>query len=118
MKGYPVDVLLVGGEIRLAQWIANSKIVSTVYCVPSKPEFSQIIGAESADVPVEDITALLSFALLHRVDVAVFGSNDFLTPNVGDAFKKAKMGIIGPDEAANMLKARKNFPAKLFIMQQ
>ncbi len=118
-SGCPVDVLLVvdgAGAKKLAQWIAASQFVSTVYCVPSNSEINQIVGVECANVPVEDATALLSFALLRRVDVAVFGSKDLFTPQIGDAFRKAKVKILKPSEVL-LLSEKGKFPARNFMSQ-
>lgn len=113
----PVEVLLVGDgaeTLKIAKWIASSKLVSAVYCVPNNPEINRIAGAEGVDIQANDVTALLSFALLHEVNVAVFGSENLFTSSIDDAFKRAKLKIIKPSEAM-ILSEEGKFPASRFM---
>ena len=60
-------------------------------------------------IPVQDISALVEFALKETIDLTIVGPEDPLSLGVVDAFQKAGLRVFGPTQAAAQLEGSKSF---------
>ncbi|MBM3290920.1 MAG: phosphoribosylamine--glycine ligase, partial [Candidatus Hydrogenedentes bacterium] len=107
-------VLVIGGggrEHALAWKIAQSPLVTELYCVPGNPGIAA--HAECLDTAVSDLDALLSFALLRKVDLTVVGPEDPLSRGIVDLFESKGLKVFGPSKAAAQLEASKAFAKRV-----
>ena len=108
-----VLVIGSGGREHALVWkIAQSPLVNTIYCAPGNPGIAQ--SAQCIDIGVNDITALVSFARDHEIDLTVVGPEDPLAAGIVDAFAGEGLMAFGPSAAAAQLEASKVF-AKDFM---
>lgn len=107
-------ILIVGGggrEHALSWKIAQSPLVSKIYCAPGNPGIAA--HAECVDTPVSNLEALLSFALLKRIDLTVVGPEDPLSRGIVDLFESKGLKVFGPSKAAAQLEASKAFAKRI-----
>ena len=103
-------VLLVGGggrEHALARKIAESPLLSRLWCAPGNPGIAEV--AECVPIESRDIPALVRFAGEHRVDLVVVGPEAPLTLGLADACAAAGIRCFGPSAAAARLESSKSF---------
>ncbi len=90
-------VLIVGGggrEHTLAWKLAQSPLVSRLYCAPGNAGIAA--AAECVELKAVDIDALLDFALREKIDLTVAGPEAPLAAGLGDSFRRAGLRIFGP----------------------
>lgn len=101
-----------GGREHALVWkIAQSKLVSKIFCAPGNGGIAQ--QAECVDINAEDIPALLEFAKKEKIDFTIVGSEAPLAKGIVDEFKDAGLAIIGPDKKTAQLEASKVFAKEL-----
>ena len=110
-----MNVLVVGNggrEHALAWKVAQSPRVSTVFVAPGNAG----TGADPdlANVPIDDIAALVDFAKREAVALTIVGPEAPLAAGIVDAFRTAGLRIFGPTRAAAQLESSKAF-AKAFM---
>jgi len=119
-----LKILLVGGggrEHALAWKMADSPLVSHVFCAPGnagtarEPFVTNVTGDDSFDP--KDPGSILGLARLLEVDLTVIGPEDPLAAGVVDVFDRAGMAIFGPTQAASRLEWSKSF-AKEFMARR
>ena len=111
-----MNILVVGGggrEHALAWKIAQSPLVTKLYCAPGNPGIARV--AECLPIPSDNITALRDAVKAHRVDLTVVGPEAPLAAGIVDAFRKEKLLIFGPHKAAARIEASKAFSKDLMV---
>ncbi|MFC7735504.1 phosphoribosylamine--glycine ligase [Roseomonas sp. GCM10028921] len=105
-----MKVLLVGGggrEHALAWRIAESPVLTKLWCAPGNPGIAE--HAELIPIGAEDIPALVGFAREKGVDLVVAGPEAPLTLGLTDALAAAGIPCFGPGAAAARLEGSKSF---------
>jgi phosphoribosylamine--glycine ligase len=109
-----MKVLVVGGggrEHALVWKIAQSPLVTKVYCAPGNPGIAQL--AECVAIKADEIDVLLDFARAEGIDLTVVGPEAPLTLGIADRFQEAGLDIFGPNQAAAQLEGSKDFSKAL-----
>lgn len=109
-----VLVIGSGGREHALVWkIAQSKLVSKVYCAPGNPGIK-----EAVNVPIdaEDIKGLLSFAQNESIDLTVVGPEAPLAKGIVDLFQENGLKVFGPVANAAMLETSKSYSK--YIMEK
>jgi phosphoribosylamine--glycine ligase len=105
-----MKVLLVGGggrEHALAWRIAESPLLTKLWCAPGNPGIAA--HAECVPIGAEDIPALTAFAREKGVELVVAGPEAPLTLGLADALAAAGIPCFGPSAAAARLEGSKAF---------
>ncbi|WP_458095006.1 phosphoribosylamine--glycine ligase [Roseomonas sp. WA12] len=105
-----MKVLLVGGggrEHALAWRIAESPLLTKLWCAPGNPGIAE--HAECVGVGAEDVPGLVAFARAQGVDLVVAGPEAPLTLGLADALAAVGILCFGPSAAAAMLEGSKAF---------
>ncbi len=105
-----LNILVVGGggrEHALVWKIAQSSLVSKIYCAPGNPGISKL--AECVDISPSDLNGLLAFALSKTIDLTVVGPEIPLVAGITDLFEEQGLGIFGPSQGAAELEGSKVF---------
>ena len=109
-----MKVLVVGGggrEHALVWKIAQSPLVSNIYCAPGNPGIGTI--AENVALAVDDLDGLLAFALREKIDLTVVGPELPLSLGIVDRFEAAGLKAFGPYQNAAIIEASKAFSKDL-----
>ena len=109
-----MKVLVVGGggrEHALVWKIAQSPLVSKIYCAPGNPGIGAI--AENVALAVDDLDGLLAFALRAKIDLTVVGPELPLSLGIVDRFEAAGLKAFGPYQNAAIIEASKAFSKDL-----
>jgi len=105
-----VKVLLVGSggrEHALAWALAQSPLLTKLYCAPGNAGIAQV--AECVPIAASDFPALVKFAVEARIDFAVIGADPQLVAGLWDVFEAAGIRAFGPSKAAAVLEGSKGF---------
>jgi phosphoribosylamine--glycine ligase len=105
-----MKILVIGGggrEHALVWKLKQSDKVGTIFCAPGNAGIKDI--AQCVDIPVNNITALLDFALKEQVDLTIVGPEDPLTKGIVDLFQQNGLRIFGPDSKGAILEGSKVF---------
>lgn len=111
-----MKVLIVGGggrEHALAWKLARSPRVTKLYCAPGNPGIARV--AECLPIAADNLTALRDAVKANRVDLTVVGPEAPLAAGIVDAFRKDKLLIFGPHQAAARIEASKSFSKDLMV---
>lgn len=106
--GYRVLVVGKGGREHAICWkLAQSAVVSSLYCAPGNPG----IAAHAECLPVQpmDIPGMVETARNLGIDFVVIGPEDPLAAGITDALEAAGIAVAGPTMAAARLEASKSF---------
>lgn len=109
-----MKVLVIGGggrEHALVWKIAQSPLVTQIYCAPGNPGTAQL--AVNVPIKVEEIDKLLGFAKAEGIDLAVVGPELPLSLGIVDLFREYGVTIFGPSRAAARIEASKAFSKDL-----
>ena len=109
-----MKILLIGGggrEHALAWKMAQSELFGRMWAVPGNPGIAE--HAECVDIPVNDNSAVVSFAKDSGVDLVVVGPEDPLAAGLGDAVREAGMLCFGPTAAGARIEADKAYAKNL-----
>jgi phosphoribosylamine--glycine ligase len=109
-----MKVLVIGGggrEHALVWKIAQSPLVTQIYCAPGNPGTAQL--ATNLPIKVEEIDKLLGFAKSEGIDLAVVGPELPLSLGIVDLFREYGVKIFGPSRAAARIEASKAFSKDL-----
>ncbi|MGH7273977.1 MAG: phosphoribosylamine--glycine ligase [Nitrospiria bacterium] len=110
-----MKVLVIGGggrEHALVWKLSQSPKVKEIYCAPGNAGIAHL--AECVEIRPDDLTALLSFAKSHKIDLTVVGPELPLVLGAVDEFQRAGLRIFGPTKAAAMIESSKIY-AKQFM---
>ncbi len=109
-----MKVLVIGGggrEHALVWKIAQSPLVTQIFCAPGNPGTAQL--AVNIPIKVEEIDKLLGFAKSEEIDLAVVGPELPLSLGIVDLFREYGVKIFGPSRAAARIEASKAFSKDL-----
>ncbi|OGD22409.1 MAG: phosphoribosylamine--glycine ligase [Candidatus Aminicenantes bacterium RBG_16_63_16] len=110
-----MKILLVGSggrEHALAWKIAQSPLLTKLYCAPGNPG-TEAVG-ENVPVAESDISGLAALAAKRGIDLTVVGPELPLTLGIVDEFERRSLRIFGPSKKAAELEGSKVF-AKQFM---
>lgn len=110
-------ILVVGGggrEHAIVWKIAQSPLVSKLYCAPGNPGIESL--AECVDIDSSDLEGLARFAAAQKIDLTVVGPEDPLSLGIADVFKARGLAVFGCSKRAAALEASKVFAKQ--IMQK
>ncbi len=99
-----MKVLVVGSggrEHALCDAIANSPLLTKLYCAPGNPGIAAV--AECVGINALDISSLVGFAQDHAIDLVVPGPEAPLVAGITDAMEAAGGRLLRPDKAAARL---------------
>ncbi len=105
-----MKVLVVGSggrEHTLAWRIAQSRLVTRLYCAPGNAGMAQL--AHRVDIPASNLQGLADFAAAEAIDLTVVGPEAPLVEGIVDLFRARGLAIFGPTRAAAQLEASKVF---------
>ncbi|MDY0384082.1 phosphoribosylamine--glycine ligase [Trichlorobacter sp.] len=109
-----MKVLVVGGggrEHALVWKIAQSPLVTQVFCAPGNPGTASL--AVNVPIKADEIDKLLGFAKSEGIDLTVVGPEQPLSLGIVDLFQEYGMKIFGPSRAAARIEASKAFSKDL-----
>jgi len=109
-----MNVLIIGGggrEHALAWKIAQSPLVTKLYCAPGNPGIARL--ATGLPIHPTNITALREAAIAHRIGLTVVGPETPLAAGIVDVFRNDQRLIVGPHQAAARIEASKAFSKTL-----
>jgi phosphoribosylamine--glycine ligase len=108
-----VKVMVIGNggrEHAIAWKLAQSPLVSQIYCIPGNGGTAPF----AANVALDSIPAMADFAAEHRIELTVVGPDAYLAEGTVDVFQKKGLNVYGPTQAAARLESSKVF-AKQFM---
>ena len=114
MAGSGMKVLVVGSggrEHALCWAIANSPLLTKLYCAPGNPGIATV--AECVNIDVLEIPALVGFAQDNAIDLVVPGPEAPLVAGLTDAMEAAGIPCCGPTKAAAQLEGSKTFAKEI-----
>jgi phosphoribosylamine--glycine ligase len=109
-----VKVLVVGGggrEHALCWKIAQSPLVTSLFCAPGNPGIARL--ATCVNISASSIDSLCAYAASNAIDLTVVGPEDPLACGIVDRFESEGLRIFGPSRAAVQLEASKAFAKRL-----
>ena len=109
-----MKILVVGGggrEHAIVWKIAQSPRVTRIYCAPGNPGIAEL--ATLVPIPIDQIDALLKFAVSERIELTVVGPEIPLSLGIVDRFEAAGLNIFGPSRAASEIETSKFFSKQL-----
>ncbi|MCR9244030.1 MAG: phosphoribosylamine--glycine ligase [bacterium] len=109
-----MKVLVVGSggrEHALCWKIAQSPLLSRLYCAPGNPGTRSI--AEAVDVAPTDIAGIVRFASAEQIDLVVVGPEAPLCDGLADALAEHGRLCFGPTKAAAEIEGSKVFAREL-----
>ncbi|HHH76695.1 MAG TPA: phosphoribosylamine--glycine ligase [Phycisphaerae bacterium] len=109
-----MKILLVGSggrEHALAWKLAQSPECEQMWAAPGNPGIAE--HAECIDIKVDDIDALMAFAVENTVDLVVIGPEDPLAMGLGDAVREAGILCFGPSALAARIESDKAYAKNL-----
>jgi phosphoribosylamine--glycine ligase len=97
-----------GGREHALVWkIAQSPLVSKVFCAPGNPGIGQL--AENVPLKVDDLPALLAFAKGDLIDLTVVGPELPLSLGIVDLFEEHGLKVFGARRNAALIESSKAF---------
>jgi len=109
-----MKVLVVGGggrEHALCWKIAQSPLVTAVYCAPGNVGISK--HATCVDIKVTDIESLVRFAKAEEIDLTIVGPEIPLSLGIVDRFQEEDLNIFGPNKASAEIESSKVYSKNL-----
>jgi len=107
-----MKILIVGGggrEHALAWKCAQSERVLEVFVAPGNAGTALEPKVRNADIPADDIDALLEFAARENIALTIVGPEGPLVAGIVDRFAAAGRACFGPSRAAARLEGSKAF---------
>jgi phosphoribosylamine--glycine ligase len=107
-------LLVVGGggrEHALVWKIAQSPLVSKIYCAPGNAGIAAL--AECVPIKPADLNALVEFAQQQAIDLTVVGPEAPLIAGIVDLFESRGLPIFGPSTDPARIEGSKTFAKKL-----
>lgn len=109
-----MKILVIGGggrEHALVWKIAQSPLVSKVYCAPGNPGTATL--AENVPIAVDQLDKLLAFAYENQIDLTVVGPEQPLSLGIVDLFEAHGLKVFGPSKNAALIEGSKAFSKDL-----
>jgi phosphoribosylamine--glycine ligase len=105
-----VKILIIGSggrEHAIAWKLAQSPLVSKIFCCPGNGGTAQI--AENIAVDPNSVIAMAEFAITNQIDLTVVGPETYLAQGMTDFFQLRGLKIYGPSRSAAQLESSKVF---------
>lgn len=105
-----MNILVIGGggrEHALVWKIAQSPLVTKIFCAPGNPGIGQL--AENVPLGVDDLPGLLAFAKSEGIQFTVVGPELPLSLGIVDLFEEHGLKIFGARRNAALIEASKAF---------
>ncbi len=109
-----MKILVIGGggrEHALVWKIAQSPLVTKIYCAPGNPGTAAL--AENLPIGVEQLDKLLAFAYENKIDLTVVGPEQPLSLGIVDLFESHDLKVFGPSQKAAFIEGSKAFSKDL-----
>ena len=109
-----MKILVIGGggrEHALVWKIAQSPLVTKIYCAPGNPGTAAL--AENLPIGVEQLDKLLAFAYENKIDLTVVGPEQPLSLGIVDLFEAHDLKVFGPSQKAAFIEGSKAFSKDL-----
>src|SRR5512135_3503663 len=107
-----VLVIGSGGREHALVWkIAQSPLVTGLYCAPGNPGIGRL--AENVSIKVDDLQGLLDFARKEGIGLTVVGPELPLSLGIVDLFEEHGMKVFGARKNAAVIEASKAFSKDL-----
>jgi phosphoribosylamine--glycine ligase len=107
-----VLVIGSGGREHALVWkIAQSPLVTKVYCAPGNPGIAEL--AENVALKVDDLPGLLAFAQKEQIGLTVVGPELPLSLGIVDLFEDNGLTVFGARQNAAIIEASKAFSKDL-----
>lgn len=109
-----MKILVVGGggrEHALVWKIAQSPLVTKLYCAPGNPGTAAL--AENLPIAVDQLDKLLAFAYENKIDLTVVGPEQPLSLGIVDLFESHGLKVFGPSQKAAFIEGSKAFSKDL-----
>ena len=109
-----MKILVVGGggrEHALVWKLAQSPLLTKLYCAPGNPGIAQL--AECVSVNADDVMGIVQFAREKAVDLVVVGPEDPLVQGLSDELTSRGIKVFGPSAAAARMEGSKVFSKNL-----
>ncbi|MDD2899151.1 MAG: phosphoribosylamine--glycine ligase [Desulfuromonadaceae bacterium] len=109
-----MKILVIGGggrEHALVWKIAQSPLVTKLYCAPGNPGTAAL--AENLPIAVDQLDKLLAFAYENRIDLTVVGPEQPLSLGIVDLFEAHGLKVFGPSQNAAFIEGSKAFSKDL-----
>ncbi len=101
-----------GGREHALVWkIAQSPLVTKVYCAPGNPGIAEL--AENVPLKVDDLSGLLAFAQKEKIGLTVVGPELPLSLGIVDLFEDNGLTVFGARQNAAIIEASKAFSKDL-----
>ena len=103
-------VLVIGGggrEHAIVWKLSQSPLAKKIYAIPGNPGIAEL--AETVPIKVDDIPAILNFALKEKIDLTIVGPELPLSLGICDRFKSKGLKIFGPSQNASRIESSKAF---------
>ena len=109
-----MKILVIGGggrEHALVWKIAQSPLVTKIYCAPGNPGTATL--AENLPIAVDQLDKLLAFAYENKIDLTVVGPEQPLSLGIVDLFESHGLKVFGPSQKAAFIEGSKAFSKDL-----
>lgn len=109
-----MNVLLIGSggrEHALAWKLAQSPLLTTLFCAPGNPGISDV--ATNVVLDLQNHQAVIDFCRLQNVTLVVVGPEAPLVDGIADSLRAADIAVFGPSQAASQLEGSKGFTKDL-----
>ncbi len=109
-----MKILVIGGggrEHALVWKIAQSPLVTKIYCAPGNPGTAAL--AENLPIAVDQLDKLLVFAYENQIDLTVVGPEQPLSLGIVDLFEAHGLKVFGPSQNAAFIEGSKAFSKDL-----
>ena len=109
-----MKILVIGGggrEHALVWKIAQSPLVTKLYCAPGNPGTAAL--AENLPIGVDQLDKLLAFAYENKIDLTVVGPEQPLSLGIVDLFEAHGLKVFGPSQNAAYIEGSKAFSKDL-----
>jgi phosphoribosylamine--glycine ligase len=107
-----MKILIIGGggrEHAMAYKVAQSPLVEKIFVAPGNPGTAEENMVELVDIQVDDLEALLAFALKEQVGLTIIGPEQPLVLGITDLFEQNGLKVFGPSKGASQLEGSKSF---------
>lgn len=109
-----MKIMVVGGggrEHALVWKIAQSPLVTELYCAPGNPGTAAL--ATNLPIAADQLDKLLAFAYENRIDLTVVGPEQPLSLGIVDLFESHGLKVFGPSQKAAFIEGSKAFSKDL-----
>jgi phosphoribosylamine---glycine ligase len=114
---HPLKILVIGNggrEHALVWKIAQSPLVSQVFCAPGNGGTVCENKTKNLDIQINEFAKLTQFCINEQIDLSIVGPDNALAEGIVDFFLEKGLRIFGPTKAAAKLEWSKSY-AKEFM---